>query len=522
MPIYEVSVGGKVYEVEAPDEQSAIAATSSLGEQHAPPLPEPSFTEKLSYAGTPLGAVEAAKGALQGAADIGRGMQTPSRMAADWLIRHLSGDEAADRGKATDNQLDSRIRSLLAPERGGELAHSAGRVAPAIAASVAAPQGVVPASLLGGALSGAQTMGETGDVEAAGRSAGIAAIMPAIVQQGAGRIASTLAGGAGRLGKSGVEGIRLAAAERMARLLGVKPGEVPKIVNRAQWLSDKLGVGTRKTLERRAESGLDEAAETLSSIKAKNADVPVPTSNIESRADRVLASHPTIKYPGATAPESRPWYLGGSDDITAAANAQSVSGPDSLNPEALSAAREVSSKIGNVAKGYSTAGEDFVPASELFKARTQLGQRAKQAYNNLPGQSASPIAEASALGQYEISDELHNLIPGLRNADMNYSDLQTVANSLRVAAAKDAVSGRPAAATIAGARELLMLPTGMARPGSSAYGVWQVTREIVGSPLWTSLSARARFKLADAIERGGLGGGSMTKALSQVGAEIPE
>lgn len=139
------------------------------------------------------------KGAAKGALDLGAGMTQPLDDAFSWVLRKKAQDyeqidpslaqryaEAADIIDQSNADGRALVHRYLGIEEDAptsrRIIHGVGEAAPLVAATVAAPQAVIPQALVGGTAAAAQTLGNTGDYSQAAKSGAVSAAIPPAVK----------------------------------------------------------------------------------------------------------------------------------------------------------------------------------------------------------------------------------------------------------------------------------------------------------------------------------------------------
>lgn len=332
------------------------------------------------------------------------------------------------------------------------------------------------------------------------------------------------------------KGLESSAGRNIAKVVGARWQEVPDIMQNTETIAKGLGVGNREKLLNKVKgvgalsrkkgandpSSLLGRAETkLDLVKAKGADIPI---GLERAAQGVRDIAIKLDNP-------RP-------------------GPRSLDRELVAATEDWASQIEGKAFAHGTegtsptppippsrtlGGKDIpgvpgrpgtpdmpgeVPASEVFKLRTQAGDVASRK----GGFKANPLGEVTATGKAaaaahgELGSLLKEAVPGLREADLNYSSWRQVGDLLQASTQKGALKNAPAlellglrvpiggilGMTMAGGAGAAVGGTRGALFASSTYGALQVAREIANSAYWQSLSAATKIKVANAIKSGAL------------------
>lgn len=342
-----------------------------------------------------------------------------------------------------------------------------------------------------------------------------------------------------------------AATEKFAKAIGTRPQDVPDVMKGAPTFIRKLRPGNTEemlaqvkgegSLTTKGGSAVDpnsllgKAEKELEAVKAANADVPV---DVMPAADYVrdipkLESPPGTKGPVSIDPNqslvraTEAW----AKKIEEKAQVHGTPGVPEQPPTPPSRDPFTGKEIpGDPGFPEQPPAPGPVPASEVFKMRTQAGDVANPAFGKLGKPLVELTAEnkAALRADMGISNVLHDAIPTLKDADLTYhqtrqlSDLlqnvaqRNVANknasALQVLATRNLIKG--AAGSLlggaAGAGGAVALGAGglpaaaMGMMGASAYGVFKVAQDIVNSPYWLSLSAKARLAVADYIRSGGL------------------
>lgn len=323
------------------------------------------------------------------------------------------------------------------------------------------------------------------------------------------------------------------AGKSLAKVLEARPTDIPTILSNAPALIDQLGIGSRNTILDRIKgtgaiersttaphdplSLLGRAETALENVKVAGRNIPIP---IQEAADALRATIDEIRTP-PNAPEPA---------------------PRSFDMEKVRAIEKEIAELERLGRAYGTAGtpgtpaippsQDLMgnqipgvpavpgtpgtmgrpPASEVFKARTQSGQRGKrgQGFKDNPLGTRTPEAEAGAATHTQIGVLLKRLVPGLVDTDLNYNTLRQAGDLIEAATRKEV--RKPSAAL-----EVMALRTGMKAGaagllgnltpigfmgGATAYGMFKVAAEITNSAWFQSLSAQQKLALARALQSG--------------------
>jgi hypothetical protein len=393
---------------------------------------------------------------------------------------------------------------------------------------------------------------------------------------------------AGGIETRAIKRLESGAGKNLAKVVGARWQEVPDVMANTRTIAEGLGVGNREKLldKVKGEGSLSKQAgkhdpasllggsETrLKSIKDANADVPIDlvpaaqgvrnsteklksplkgpvsldpemvsaTEDWANRIDEVALSHGTPPGP----PSAVFGYPTMKADVPPGSP---VFNPATMQVDTLKGLSISSPQTGTLAGAPATPGS--VPASEVFKMRTQAGDVGARK----GGFKANPLTEVSASGKAaasvygELRSILHEAIPGLSKADLDYSTWRKVGDLLQASTQKGALKGAPALELlglklpISGALGQLTMGAGLgagagAVAGSAgtgamlggAYGAFQVAKEIANSAYWQSLSAATKIKVANAIKSGALttaevgarAGGVTVPAVSRYGEPQP-
>jgi hypothetical protein len=368
---------------------------------------------------------------------------------------------------------------------------------------------------------------------------------------------------AGGIESRAVKGLESGAGKNIAKVVGARWQEVPDIMANTRTIAEGLGVGNREKLLDRVKgegslskqagkhdpaSLLGEAEAKLKSVKDANADVPI---DLAPAAQGVRGSTPKLKSPLKGPASLDPEMVSATEDWANRLDEVALShgtppgppsavfgyptmkadvppgspvfNPSTMQVDTLKGLSISSPQTGTLAGAPATPG--LVPASEVFKMRTQAGdvgaRKGGFKANPLTEVPASGKAAASAYG--ELRSILHEAIPDLAKADLDYSTWRRVGDLLQASTQKGALKGAPALELlglrlpISGALGQLTMGAGMgagagALAGSAgtgamlggAYGAFQVARDILNSAYWQSLSAATKIKVANAIKSGAL------------------
>ena len=337
----------------------------------------------------------------------------------------------------------------------------------------------------------------------------------------------------GATGKA-AKALRGSADRNIMRAIGTRDFQVEKLLPHAEEISKGLKIGGSKALSKRAGDVIrDEAGKIISEsgrvakAKAKLKEVKASPAaqdykgTLKGATERLEGSLDKIELPksgeAVTGQKFTDWVQSQKGKKLPKAVKESLV---SMDEGALKATTKIQKKLTQLEKLF---GEGKVPGEAMFKIRKHLGDVARRegAYGRgrIPGTKISSKGEASKLARAEITKDLHEAIPGLREADISYSTWREVADNLKKQALKSEVGGAPAFELAGGAKgmQMALAKTAGAVAGGGAaataagplaaipfgaYGAFQVTREIVNSPLWNTLSANHKYALAEALSLG--------------------
>jgi len=371
---------------------------------------------------------------------------------------------------------------------------------------------------------------------------------------------------AGGIESRAVKGLESGAGKNIAKVVGARWQEVPDIMANTRTIAEGLGVGGReKLLDRVKGAGsiskrtgshapgslLGKAETELENVKTSNANVPIDVAPAEQAVrDTAIKLRSPLPGPKSFDPElvaaTEDWASRIESKAFAHGTPATAATPPTP-PSRTLAGVNVPGTSGSV--GTSAARGD-VPASEVFKMRTQAGDVASRK----GGFKSNPLTETPASGKVaasvhgELGSLLKDAIPELRKADLDYSTWRKVGDLLQASTQKGALKGAPALELlglrlpISGALGQLTMGTGLgagagALAGSAgtgamlggAYGAFQVARDIANSAYWQSLSAATKIKVANAIKSGALttaevgarAGGVAVPAMSRYNEDQP-
>jgi hypothetical protein len=327
----------------------------------------------------------------------------------------------------------------------------------------------------------------------------------------------------GRLGKRAAS----SAESTLISLIKPKKGSaLTAIETGAKDISKGLGVSAGKSkLLTRAESHLEKAGRSLDDAynlgeeSGKTVDLGPAAKGVRDVAKEIEVPKvgDFLEFPGgekafknASVAERQAFIKNAQEQATAQTEAITT-----LYPERLAAANEQANRIAAINKQFGGK----VPIKTARKIMQGAGDRASDlgAFGKLQTETSGAQAVVSKTAQSEISSIIKAEVPGVAKASLKSSQWQSVRDALYAAIEAEKISPKVPAIQILATR--LGMSAGVGALGafglggelggavavaSTAYGMFQVGRELLQSPLWRSASASTKYAIADALAAGGV------------------
>jgi hypothetical protein len=339
---------------------------------------------------------------------------------------------------------------------------------------------------------------------------------------------------------------RRTAGEHVGRAVGSTAADLPAVLDNAQAISEGIGISGTTGMLTRAKTLSKQSDEALGIVKAKAGSqtkgLHGNTIRAKQIADDLRAKvnpvdipddllQKTKQVPGEPIPSDfvddvgRPIMKPGKpttivDPDSGPLSAQQARAMHSADPATLAA----TDKLANYFDTVDELLYKDIPFDQAFKMRTQMGLAAKRGAawdrGRLPGVTVGPGGAVNKTGYGSISQQLKEAVPGLAETDLNSSTWRMVSDHLERAARGEALGPAPALSQLAGrgvgqaavgvgggvVGSLIGSPGGVFGIGTGAtvgaLGAWKVAGDVLNSPLWHTMSARARFNLANQLGTG--------------------
>lgn len=385
-----------------------------------------------------------------------------------------------------------------------QIGRFAGEAAPQVAVGMATGGMSLPAQMaLGGGAMALQTGIEGGTPNEIATGGALGAGAP---------VAAKAIGG---ILKALPEHLRDRAAMQLTRLLGLDPGEALKfitpegvadlgIVERA---SKTIGVGTGRTLAKRATEAARAAADELGAVKGRivqrGETLPI---ELLDELENVVRSRP-VRLSLPAVPQN---------PLPKLKQQPTFQAPESMNPTELSSFDRVANDIKALAARWRASGATRIPAAEVMKLRTQWGDVASDVFNTLQPSAERASARAAGTAYAPTTKALHEEFPELAKVDLTFHESKLLADALRSEVMKGvtAQGAGPAAVALKAAAGAPFLAVSEQTAGKGlgeaftnlpkSFGALYVAMQVIKSPLWRSSGVAGRLALANAIEQGAL------------------
>jgi hypothetical protein len=357
MPVYEVEIDGRVYEIEGDRPPSEAEARQAVGAYSQPateatpagPGPIARFAEPLIEAGK--GMLSLPRTVIEAAGESPMGLLAGARAVRG--ILEQSGEQLSQAREAFGQ---------------GDYGEAAGRTLAAV--PVVGPAG----AQMGEALQEGNVAGALGQAVV-----NLAPGAPGLVKP------TSIAGLLRNRAAARILDVMRPSLSRVATAEEIAPAVASGIAGREA--AGGIGVGSLKTLSARAKERAGAAGREVEALQAL--DMPIDPSPVAAELRGRAAS------------------------LETATPTQQVF---TEHPALTGAYRGQAERLEDLASSF---GGD-VPAGELFKQRAAAGRRIGKAYETLPGVEPSAPAVAGKEYRTELSKLLHKEVPASKIADLDY------------------------------------------------------------------------------------------------------